>query len=242
MSLDKRYCPKCHNELDAQRVERGVFICSVCGYSPSAQKTADKKTTRDLIAMFVALSILAFGGFVHLINWNAHAVAIVPLKIKQWTGTASANELKQIVSICKHQSKAYCVLKAQHQLIKQQPNNVKALGEYARSLYQMKQDTQALKVFSLYFNKGGKSVKSMYEFAQTLKRNNQLVMAKEYYERALSSKPDVVQVTVTKAYVDLLLKMPDLKGAYALIKKTRQGGAHMAHFMEAEFHEIKQKL
>lgn len=236
-------CPRCHSNIAANSVQQRLMICPACGHSTHpAQKQDEKQIDKTFLNLSIAISIFLVAGFIHLMNWDRHASAIVPLKAKQYLGTASLYDYSQIITICKERGKPDCVLGAYKAAVTAYPQNLKALGLYGHTLTLLKKDALAARILSRYFAQGGQDPHRAFDLAKVLKRNNKTREAEKYFKLALKSKPNVVQISVIQAYVDMLIKTRRLRVAANLIERTRKTGAHATMFMEGELRAIRQQM
>src|SRR5690606_12659278 len=105
--------PRCQNAVDEARLKEAVVVCNHCGFvSESRQAALETRVDKHTVRTMAIVAMLLVAGFIHVANWGASAVAIVPLKMKELIGVANAQDLEQIVQICTEQSKAVCVEQA----------------------------------------------------------------------------------------------------------------------------------
>ena len=236
-------CPRCHSKIPANSAQQRLMFCAACGYSTHpAQRQGEKQLDKSFLNLTIALSVFLVTGFIHLMNWDQHASTIVPLKAKQYLGTASLSDYSQIITICKERGKPDCVLGAYKDAVKAYPQNLKALGLYGHTLALLKKDTLAAHMLGRYFAQGGQDPHRAFDLAKVLKRNNKTREAEKYFKLALKAKPNVVQISVIQAYVDMLIKTRRLRVAANLIEQTRKTGAHATMFMEGELRSIRQQM
>ena len=240
---NNNFCPRCHSSTPAGSVQQRLMICGTCGHSTHpAHRNSEKQVDKNFLTLAIGLSVFFVLGFIHLMNWDKHSFSIVPLKAKQYLGTASLYDYSQIVTICKERGKVNCVLGAYKGAVRSNPKNLKALGLYGHTLALLKKDALAAQMLGRYFALGGQDPHRAFDLAKVLKRNNKSQEAEKYFKLALKAKPDVVQISVIQAYVDMLIKTRRLSVAKNLIERTRKTGAHTSSFMEGELRSIRQQM
>lgn len=231
-------CPRCKQDVSAERRKKSPVICDHCGYTASpgrsmVMKAAEKQTIiiySGLLVMFVAV-------LVQLVTWDRHSGEIIPLKLKQTIGMASPGDIDRIGEICMDLRKFDCV----------ESNYSSAAGVDWNKLYQLGhfqmrrgKFNEAAHTYYNYFQKGGTELEASYDYAKALAKLGQVEEAIKYFDAVLAARPDVLQVTVVQNYVKLLMEHNRYDQARKLIGDIRGKGPQTGSFMEAEFIKIKE--
>lgn len=236
------HCPACGSNIPQERIFNDSVICE-CGWTNSgkAKKENAKQTDRTCIyiAIFAALLI---GSFIQAVNWDKHFFTIIPLKAQQLAGMANADQLNEIAEICMERKKYSCAETAHFQAWKKDPKNLvhlEKLGEL-----QVKQDLMlsAIKTYDTYFGNNGDDLDAKYNYAKALAATNDTQKAEKYFKMVLKAKPDILQITVTRHYINMLVKNDQLAKAKSVIEHFRKKGSNTGLFMDKEYKEIKSKL
>lgn len=77
-----------------------------------------------------------------------------------------------------------------------------------------------------------------FQYAIVLERNDKLEDAQRYYEFCLRKKRNVFQVTVSRNYANLLIKMGKTQKAKQFIYSIRKREQNASDFMKAELAQV----
>lgn len=232
------HCPRCQQDFPEARRNSVVVVCSSCGWTPAdSNKNVDQGLHKRFGIVAVTLAVIFTLSFIQTVEWDNHGTEIIGLKIKQTIGSASAADLARIGEICIERSKLSCTEQAYKEMAQQNPEEYARLGkfQYQRKLY--KDSTWA---YTKYFEKGGQDMDARYYFARSLAESGQVDQAVAQFDQVLTSKPDVLQVTVIQHYVRMLMDNQRHVQAKALIDTVREKSATNAYFMNDEFKKIEQ--
>lgn len=231
-------CPRCKLDISEQRRKQVPTICNHCGFSGSDK--VEKHSVageRNVIKVFSTLAILFVASYIQLANWDNHSLDIIPLKIKEATGTLSTADNEQYAQICMELKKWDCVETEYSLVAKQDPNQILRLANF-----QMKRAkyNEAAQTFYSFFQNGGNDLEASYSYAKALAQLGQVDEATKYFDQVLAARPDVLQVTVVQNYVKLLMDHQRYDQAKKLIVDIRKLGPTADMFMETEFKHIKE--
>lgn len=235
------HCPACHRQIPHDRIFATVIVCQ-CGWTASSfSKAAERKITDRISATIIVSAMLMVGAFIHAINWDTHFFSVIPLKAKELTGMASAQDLFKIVEICKSRHKHSCVKDSYRQIyrINKDLEILAKLGE----LEQATGNAQAAaNAFKEYVKLGGNQAEPLYRYAQVLASMGQVDEAVRYYRQVLEQKPDTLQVTVTRSYVSMLIEHKRYEHAVEVIEFYRKKADNTGYFMEKELQALNRIL
>ena len=238
------HCPACGTEIPAERQFDGMIVCE-CGWTSSVKNQAANTKMNDRVCIAIAVfAALLVASFIQVVNWDSYALSIIPLKGKQITQSASAADLNQIVEICLDRKKINCAEEALmdiYQLDNTQADSQARLGDLQM---QASRYAEAVKTYDLYFGLTDvtPNLDSRFNYAKALAATNQTEKAEKYFKSILKSKPGVLQVTVTRHYIKMLVANEKYKKAKATLDYFRRQGTNTKLFMEKEYKEIKKKL
>lgn len=237
-------CPRCQMSLDPQRLHDPIVVCNHCGFvSEDNLKKSEAKLTGSYRKVAVMVAALLLSVFIHSNEWGPHFFSILPLKIKNYIGVSSANDLRSTIMICHERKKPYCVESALEDLLEIEKSNFESalhLGDVRRKL----KDTKgAERAYRLHFQRGGQSHTAAFELGKILERNGQLNEAESFYTRALISNPNHAPTELIQRIVHLYIKEGKYKEARAVIKNARKQKGPAAHlFMASELKKIEKKI
>ena len=236
-------CPRCHSEIPKQRIEESMTICAACGWSDEGlSQKMDKTAQKKFNVLAILISTIILGGFIQLVQWNGYFFEIIPLKTKQVTGMATPADLLRVAEICKDRQNPSCVEKAYSQVVQKDPKNLEAWAAYGNILINNQKDKLALRSFGNYFKQGGRDIKVAFSYAKLLGEQGLIEEAKEYFNYIIQSKPDKLQITVTKRFVDMLYNAGQYKEAKKAIVAFRKRGVNAKYFMGSKLKEIQSIL
>lgn len=175
--------------------------------------------TSSLLILFGGLLVAAF---IHAVNWDSHFLTIIPLKVKHYAGIATAQDYAHMANICEDRKKPECVETSYMKIAALQPANLNNLEKLGKLQFQQKLFNRAAQTFTHYFTIKGKSAESAYLFAQVLQKLKKYSESEKYYRFALSRKSNTLQVSVTRAYVLMLMEANRLTQAKNVLLAYRE--------------------
>lgn len=236
------HCPRCGSEISAERIVGGTLVCD-CGWTRSLRSdSVDRSNIDRTCASIIVIGGLLIASFLHAVNWDRHFFAIVPLKAKQVIGMADTSELGKIAEICAERKKHECVERAYADIEKLEPSNIENLSRLGQLQYKRERLNNAASTFAKYFELRGSEIDAIYAYAQTLTRLKRFDEADTYFRSALQKKDDVLQVTVVRNYVQMLVSANRLQDAKGVILKYRKNSASANLFMSKELDDIRARL
>ncbi len=235
-------CPRCGEEITGERVLAGTIVCE-CGWTKSTKSDATNRRNMDKTCAYIVLiGGLLVAGFLQAVNWDQHFFTIIPLKAKQVVGTANIEDLEKIAEICADRKKHECVERAYIQIARKDPKNLANLSRLGQLQYKRERFTQAVDTLTLYFSQHGDELEAAYTYAQALTKLKKWDQADRYFNFALKQKQTVLQVTVVRNYVQMLVEANRLRQARDVILKYRKLSTNANMFMNKDLAEINSKL
>ncbi len=237
-------CPKCHNITPEDRRIGDKYFCD-CGWrfqvmQPGYKPPAHKDKSSLLICLFAAMFLLTA---VHLISWDKHFFKIIPVKASQLMGTASTDNLMKLANMCEERKKYDCVLETLSELYEKNPlQQIDALHKKGKLLVRMERFPEAIQAYNMYFKNNGENPEAHYQFAKALRMSNQIDLATQQYELALKAKPDILQVSVTRSFVDMLIENKKYEQAKRIINYYRDKATNTRYFLESELKIVNEAL
>lgn len=233
-------CPRCQMELSSERLQNEVIVCNHCGYTgdkvqSKKEKKAEKRFIQTLTAFCAMITVL----FVMIVQWDTFFIEIIPLKTKQLAGSADLADLQRIQQICASRKNLDCQMQAYKAMA---PLDNEAYAELGRMQSLLGDTKTALVSFQNYFKNGGLSLDASYNYARTLEKDGQIDKASEYYDNVLAAKPNVLQITVTKNYIKMLMDYNKKKQAKVVLLRIRRKGSNTKEFMDPVFKELEKSI
>ncbi|MGE0762095.1 MAG: tetratricopeptide repeat protein [Bdellovibrionales bacterium] len=234
-------CPRCQTQIPENRVGQNPIVCVACGF---VGNNHDKKMDRHLekrfvkVAFFTAIALVL--GFLQTASWDKFALEIIPLKIKQYGGMASNENLIRIAQICAERLKHDCVETAYATLANRGQNDFFAeLGKYQ---VRRGNKTAALQSLTQYFKQNGTDLEAAYQYAKVLGDAGKVEESITYFDSIIKAKPETLQITVVQNYVKMLVHNNRRPEALKLIKDTRKSSSSASMFMEDEYKQLEQQI
>ncbi len=201
-------CKVCGSKLK----KSGQTVFCQCGWHASLNNKVlvqrDKKVIKGIVVASVALMLsVAYLGY-----WGSSSLSIIPLKVAQWTNSLDQSSFAELKNICMHLKKYDCVEDVYTSFYRSS-DDLQALSELGHFQYRRKDFHSAAQTYQVYFKNQGRDVTAAYNFARLLEKSNNQADAERYYKFALMSRPGVVQITVMRAYIDLLVKTGQIQKA-----------------------------
>ncbi len=236
-------CPSCKSEISEDRLQYSPIICNHCGHTQSkTQNEFNKKTNLISIFVFFFLSIAISASFLHSVRWGNHSFAVIPHKVLIAFGLADDSNFEALQQICIDRKMIDCVQASLEDQFADNPQNLEVLKKLGKLYYQRKNYTDALEILNSYFTLQGDDLMTAYYFAKTLSLEGEIDKASEYFEFILASKPDVLQVTVTETYMDMLIADNRYEDAKKLAKSVEERTEKIPGTLLARFNKVDEAL
>ena len=229
-------CPVCGSQVK----KAGNTLFCDCGWHKSMNKKKEMKI-QNKIAKGIFVTGLGLMGFViYCSHWGPSSFSIVPLKARQWTGTLNESSFSNLKNLCMSMKKYNCVEKAYKSYFRSS-GDLKVLEELGDFQYRRKRFDHASKTYAKYFTKKGNSVKAAYNYARILEAQGQTDYALSYYQYALKARPGTIQITVMRAYIDLLVKSGQVNKARRELLKLKPMIKRAGSLVQQEYDRWKKQ-
>lgn len=230
-------CPVCGSTLS----KAGHTLFCKCGWHQSGNKkqqmTAQKQIAKNIFIAGLAL----MGTVIYVGNWGSSSLKIAPLKARQWTGSLSEKSFASLKTVCMSLKKYDCVESA-HKSFFKSSGRLEVLEQLGEFQYRRHKFNEAGKTYSLYFSNKGRGVKPAYNYARILERGGDKKSALSYYKYALRAKPGVVQVSVMRSYIDLLVKSGQKRIAQAELFKLKPVLSGTGSLVKQEYDRLQKQV
>lgn len=136
----------------------------------------------------------------------------------------------------------HCAAHAYGDIHARAPQDLLNLEKLAKIQVQLEDVGAALLNYQKYFAQGGKSLEAAYEYAKALGKTGNVQESSRYFEFVLSAKPGTFQISVSRAYVVMLVNNRRYQEARTMIHNLRKKGSNTAYFLDQELKEINKRL
>lgn len=234
-------CPICGKTITRDRIFLQMAVCE-CGWTSSlrsahAESQHDSRTATGLVAAAVLLVL----GVIHVIQWDSYAVEIAFIKGKELAGTAQIADLERKAEICERRAELNCVATTLSKLHLHNSKEIKYTSALAIVQSKLGRWSEAALTFADYVKSGGRESEILFEYAKVLALTSKIEMAVTYFDHILESKPGVIQIKVTRAYVNMLMANGRYDQARVVIERVRKLGENAAYFLDDEMREIQRR-
>lgn len=233
------FCPRCKLDIPIEMLQSEIVICPHCAWvKNSRNENVEASISKQFIKFSIGISVVFILTFIHSVNWGPYFFESIPLKLKSVFGMASVADYSRLASMCKELKDAACVeAMLSHQAAKNS-KDIEVLAELGQVQLLRKHYQQAVLTYAKYFSLGGESLDASYTYAKALAEIGQVDRAIQHFERILAAKPNALQITITQAYVQMLIKSGRTARAMAVIQSIRSKGSNAAMFMESEMRKL----
>lgn len=233
-------CPVCSNKVHKEQFVGSVAHCS-CGAAIAMDSNLVSK--RDKASMsLIFMTILIIASVMHVVNWDTYALQIVPLKLKQLIGAASAHDLASIGEICDQRQKSNCVVDSYTNAYTIDTKHIQGLVRVGELQVQAKEYRQGVITYTNYFKSGGKDLEARYNYARALAEIGDFKSSKKQFSFLLSAKGGPSKFTIARSYVEYLIRFKEYTLAKEIIEKHRKSDEGAGLFLEKELTLVNQKL
>lgn len=218
-----------------------MIICS-CGWTESPQTEAvEKERFRKTNFMIMTGAVLILAVFFHIVHWDNYSFAIIPLKIKELTGTASPKDHLILIEICASRHKYDCLKDAYKGLYRSNKDIslLAKLGQLEKSTGNLQSASGTLRN---YANLGGKDKAALASYAEVLSQTGRAEEAIKIYKKILASAPHTLQISLARNYVSLLIENKKYAQARKTLEYYRKKATINGYFMEKEYQALNKKL
>jgi len=242
--LNYNICPACKSEINEERLQYSPVVCNHCGHVESkTQNQFNKKTNLISIFTFFFLSVAIVGSFLHSVRWGSYSFSVIPHKTMIAFGMADDSNYEALQQICIARKMVDCVQASLEDQLADSPDNLDVLKRLGKLHYQRKNYSDALDTLNTYFANKGDDLMTAYYFAKTLSLEGETDKAVQYFDYILSSKPDVLQVTVTETYMDMLIDNNRYEDAKKLFNESVEARTEkIPSSLQAKFNKAEEAL
>ena len=231
-------CPNCGADIEQAGK---TLMCPECGWYKSFNGKQQMKIQRRITKGIFIAGLGLLGVIVYVGNWGHFSISVIPLKLSQWSGQLNERSFERLKGICMHLKKYDCVEQA-HLSFFQSSSHLDILEQLGEFQYKRKKMEAAYKTYSQYFESGGKSIKAAYNYARILELQGKVQHALSYYKYALKVRPDKVQVTVIRSYIDLLVKSGQMRTAKSELLKLKRSLERAGSLVQQEYERWKKQV
>ena len=155
---------------------------------------------------------------------------------------ADQSDYNRLQEICLDRKMIDCVQSSLEEQLSQNPTDLDVLKRLGKLYYQRENFEQAYETLNSYFENKGNDLMTAYYFAKVMSKQGETDKAAEYFTYILDSKPDVLQVTVTETYMDMLIEANRFEDAKKLAKSVEDRTVKIPGSLLARFDKVDQAI
>jgi tetratricopeptide (TPR) repeat protein len=202
MMIDTSFCPQCSQRIETERRREAVVVCANCGYVASAAEQKQSASShQSFIFASVAFVAIVIGAMAQISAWDNYWLEVIPLEVKEMTGTSKPADLARMVDICLERHRYTCAEDGYSRLSKKDPAQLVKLGKLQMSRTHYK---EAADSFRQFFSVGGKDLDASFQYARVLKQIGKVEEAGKYYRYIARAGTDSVMRAAAQDEIDKL--------------------------------------
>lgn len=235
--LQQELCPDCGELIAAERMDEEMVICK-CGYLYSkAQIDSEKSKNKKASYTIILTSLFMVTAFIHTAKWGGDAVRVTPLEMSRVLGTISPGQALYLGDMSMDK-KFYDQAKKMYSLyLESNPEDMDVNQKMGMLLFQTEQYSESLPYFEKYYMEGGDNKDALYSYAKSLTNSNDFEQAEAVLLTLIEREPEVYQITVVQALVDLYIMQDKLPEAKKFVSTLIKSGYEVpAHLQEQKAH------
>jgi len=235
--LQQELCPDCGNLIPAERMDEDMVICN-CGYMFSqSQIDSENKKNKKASYTIILTSLFFVTAFIHTAKWGGDAVRVTPLEMSRVLGTISPAQALYLGDMSMDK-KFYEQARQMYTIyLTDNPEDVEVNEKMAMLLYQSEKFEDSLPYFEKYFTSGGETKDTLYSYGKALTNSEDYTSAEEVFLSLVQKDPEVYQITVVQALVDLYIMQDKLSEAKQFVSTLIKSGYEVpTHLQEQKAH------
>lgn len=235
-------CPRCGNEIPQENLNAGILACS-CGWVDRGDlKRAERQTSRNIFNVMLKVAILLVPVMIYLAQWRGFGIEVTILRLGSALGMLSPESQHRLAEIYLMTDNVPLALNKFKEIVKHSPKDWNTYTKLADMQMDRKEYSDAAQTLSAYIKNGGedKSAAIRLKLAQALGKAGQTDTAIEQFKQILAAEPNILQVTVTQAYVKLLIENGRWEDAKSVVHDFRAHGSNGKDYLGDELAQIEE--
>lgn len=234
--MNQHTCPRCHQQISAERMKSLPAICDSCGFTVSsvnhyANEQKFEQRNRNLI---IGISVGVLVLFFHLATWGSYSLEVRFLQLRHITGMGSIKSLDRMVAICTELKYYDCIESSYARQARIDARYSSRLADYQMTRHKFKEAAQSLRQ---YVRTAKKDPKAFTLYAKATGEIGQIDEAAKYYEYAIAGA-GIRQTETVQSYVKHLTRAKRFAQAQNVILRARR--THKPGFMDSEYRVISE--
>lgn len=225
--LHQEICPDCENLIPLERMDEDMIVCP-CGYTRSAsQQKFNEKNGKIASYTIILVALFILGAFIHTAKWGSDSIEVAPLQISALVGGLSPEQMVEFADISFDHKYYENAEELYATFLEKNPDDERSLEvneKLGMLLFRQRKFVEAVAPLENYFLGGGENSQTLFSYGKSLTETQDLGDAEEVFLSLIKTKPEVYQVTVVQALLDLYVAQNKLREAKQFIGKLIKPG------------------
>ncbi len=237
--LQQEICPDCGDLIPAERMDEEMVVCT-CGYTRSASQAkmnASKNKTSSYV--IIGLSLFMMSGFIHTAKWGTESVKVTPLEVSRVLGTISPDQALALGDMSLEKNFLQQAEDMYGVFLKKNPEDIDANQKMGMLLFRQKKFSESLSFLEKYFLNGGEDQVVLFSYGKALTETQELGEAEDVFLKLIKAKPEMYQITVVQALIDLYVAQERLVDAKKFISSLIKPGFEVPDHLREQKEFVK---
>lgn len=237
--FQQEICPDCGTLIPAERMDEEMVVCT-CGYTRSQSQVAFEKSRNKASSyVIVFLSLFLMASFIHTAKWGKDSVKVTPLEISRIFGTISADQAIALGDMSMDKKFFDQAEEMYSIFVYDNPEDIEGRKKLGMLLFRQKKFKESAEHLEKYFLGGGEDQITLFSYGKSLTETQDLGHAEDVFLKLISAKPEMYQITVVQALIDLYIEQGKLVEAKSFISSLIKPGYQIpTHLREQKEHVI----
>ena len=236
-------CRICGESIPEDRRSAGVSACT-CGWVDNSQ--FPEKWDRESSKRIASFGMMALIGLLPVVlyfaHWSGFGAEVLGIKMKSMLGGSSISDSLRMGEICEMLRKTDCAVESYTRAIRQHPKEQAGYVKLAHLYIEGKDLMGAVQVYQAFFMSGGQDPNLKFRMGNLLSDAGQYEMAARVYQELMDSDPSILNITVAKTYVQMLIRLGEYQNAKDVLSKFHNMGDNAKDYLQEELTQIDSGL
>ncbi|MGH1467433.1 MAG: tetratricopeptide repeat protein [Bdellovibrionales bacterium] len=240
--LQQEICPDCGDLIPAERMDEEMVVCT-CGYTKSmSQSRFESKRNKTSSYVIIFLSLFLMASFIHTAKWGKESVQVTPLEVSRALGTISPDQALTLGDMSLEKNFLLQAEEMYDIFLQKNPEDVDANQKMGMLLFRQKKFVEAAVYLEKYFLGGGDEQITLFSYGKALTETQDLGNAEDVFLKLIKAKPEMYQITVVQALVDLYIAQDKLVEAKQFISSLIKPGYQIPDHLREQKDFIKELI
>lgn len=240
--LQQEICPDCGDLIPAERMDEEMVVCT-CGYTKSmSQSKFESKRNKKSSYVIIGLSLFLMASFIHTAKWGKESVKVTPLEVSRVFGTISSDQALALGDMSLEKNFLSQAEEMYGIFLQKNPDDIEANQKMGMLLFRQKKFTEASVYLEKYFLGGGDEQITLFSYGKSLTETQDLGNAEDVFLKLIKAKPEMYQITVVQALVDLYIAQDKLVEAKQFISSLIKPGYEIPDHLREQKDFIKELI